>query len=60
VIAATVVGDSLSYLATADSVTVASEPTTDDPGWTDVADGSLVLATATSIDVRPLIGRAAP
>jgi glutamine amidotransferase len=53
-IAATVDGEALSYLAAAGSVTVASEPTTDEPGWVDVPDGSLVLATPTSIDVSPL------
>jgi gamma-glutamyl hercynylcysteine S-oxide hydrolase len=58
-IAATVVGDSLSYLAGGDAVTVASEPITDDPGWVDVPDGTLVLATATSVEVSPLIGKAA-
>jgi glutamine amidotransferase len=60
VIAATVSGDTLSYLATADSLVVASEPTTDDPGWIDVPDDSLVVGSLDSVvpvDVRPLIGK---
>jgi glutamine amidotransferase len=44
----------LSVRATAGAVTVASEPTDTDPGWTPVPDRHLVVATPSGCDVRPL------
>jgi hypothetical protein len=35
-------------------VVVASEPGDDEPGWTEVPDGSLVTATARQVSVAPL------
>lgn len=57
VIAATAAGDSLCYRQAADSVVVASEPGDDEPGWVEVPDGSLLTATFTGVDVKPLDGR---
>lgn len=57
VIAATAAGDSLCYRQAADSVVVASEPGDDEPGWVEVPDGSLLTATITGVDVKPLDGR---
>jgi glutamine amidotransferase len=37
-----------------DGVVVASEPYDDEPGWADVPDGSLVVATAGDVRVSPL------
>jgi gamma-glutamyl hercynylcysteine S-oxide hydrolase len=54
VIAATASGDTLCYRRTAGSVTVASEPCDDDAGWIDVPDGSVLLATAEEVSVRPV------
>jgi dimethylhistidine N-methyltransferase/ergothioneine biosynthesis protein EgtC len=53
-IAATAAGDSLCYLAGSDGVVVASEPADDRPGWIDVPDGSVLEATAGSVQVRPI------
>lgn len=44
VIAATTYGEPISYLAGGGSVRVASEPDTADPGWTEVPEGSLLVA----------------
>jgi glutamine amidotransferase len=55
-IAATAVGQSLWYRRMTDSVVVASEPSDDGPGWTEVADRSLVSASAARISIRPLAG----
>ncbi len=53
-IAATTYGDTLFYRADAHSVTVASEPSDDSPGWTQVADGQLLTAVRGKVDLRPL------
>lgn len=61
-IAATAYGHSLSYRtwdgAGGSAVLVASEPDDADPGWTDVPDGSLLVATlvatAADVDITPL------
>ncbi len=45
---------SLSVRATGDAVTVTSEPTDDEPGWTAVPDRSLVVAAPSTVDIRPL------
>jgi dimethylhistidine N-methyltransferase/ergothioneine biosynthesis protein EgtC len=54
-IAATAAGDSLCYRAGACGVVVASEPGDDEPGWTEVPDGSVVEVTAGSVLVRPIV-----
>jgi glutamine amidotransferase len=36
------------------AVTVASEPIDDDPAWVAVPDHSIVVATKTTVDIRPL------
>src|SRR5205823_13780613 len=54
VIAATAAGDTLCYRASGQAVVVASEPGDDEPGWTEVPDGSLVTATAQHVSVAPL------
>jgi glutamine amidotransferase len=60
VISATTAGDTLCYRATGPgapggpSVVVASEPGDDEPGWTEVADNSVLTATVDAVDVRPL------
>ncbi|MFJ6216020.1 ergothioneine biosynthesis protein EgtC [Streptomyces sp. NPDC092296] len=57
VIAATTWGDTLFHrLEPGRCVLVASEPGDDRPGWTPVPDGSLLLATADAVTVRPLAG----
>jgi gamma-glutamyl hercynylcysteine S-oxide hydrolase len=53
-IAATAAGDSLCYRHRARDVVVASEPSDDEPGWTDVPDGSVVEATVAGVAIRPL------
>ncbi|HEV2376139.1 MAG TPA: ergothioneine biosynthesis protein EgtC [Streptosporangiaceae bacterium] len=53
-IAATAAGDTLCYRVRDGGVTVASEPSDDAPGWTDVADGSLLTATPAGAEVSPL------
>jgi gamma-glutamyl hercynylcysteine S-oxide hydrolase len=75
-IAATACGDTLWYRSTepslpgrgaAASVTVASEPDDDGPGWTEVPDRHVLTATPSQVSVRPLgdlspapSGRASP
>jgi gamma-glutamyl hercynylcysteine S-oxide hydrolase len=56
VIAATAAGDSLCYRRDEAGVVVASEPSDDGDGWRDVPDGSVLLATAQQVTVRPLAG----
>jgi glutamine amidotransferase len=53
-IAATTYGDTLFFRADARSVTVASEPCDDSPGWTEVTDGQLLTAVPGKVDIRPL------
>jgi glutamine amidotransferase len=54
-VAATAYGDTLWYRqSTAASVTVASEPDDDGPGWTEVPDRHVLTATRTQVHVRPL------
>ncbi len=57
-IVATAYGDTLVYRVGPGSVVVASEPYDDEPGWADVPDGSLLVATLTETDgdvsVEPL------
>jgi glutamine amidotransferase len=54
-IAATTWGDTLSWRADHRGVLVASEPSDDDAGWTDVADRSLVLASPDGVTVTDLM-----
>jgi gamma-glutamyl hercynylcysteine S-oxide hydrolase len=57
VIGATAAGDTLCYRAGGPGgagVLVASEPGDDEPGWTDVPEGSVLTATADGVEVRPL------
>jgi gamma-glutamyl hercynylcysteine S-oxide hydrolase len=53
VIAATAAGDTLWYLS-GPAVVVASEPGDDEPGWTEVPDGSAVTATPGRVSVTEL------
>ena len=53
-VAATAWGDSLCWRADADGVVVASEPYDDGPGWNDVPDRSLLVATPDGVHVTPL------
>jgi len=53
---ATTWGDTLSYLASAAGVVVASEPYDDDPQWVDVPDRHLLDVTGDGIAVIPLEG----
>jgi glutamine amidotransferase len=53
-IAATCWGTSLCWRVLAEGVVVASEPYDDDPGWVDVPDGSLLVATPAGVQVEPL------
>jgi glutamine amidotransferase len=64
VISATAAGDTLCYRATGPAgparpagpaVVVASEPGDDEPGWTEVPEGSVLTATADAVEVRPLM-----
>jgi glutamine amidotransferase len=58
VIAATAAGDTLFYRRSpAAAVVVASEPGDDQPGWTEVPDGSVVIATPQQVSVAELAGR---
>jgi glutamine amidotransferase len=41
-------------------VVVASEPGDDEPGWTEVPDGSLVTTTARQVNVAPLAAPGIP
>jgi len=60
VISATAAGDTLCYRAAGrhtpagPGVVVASEPGDDEPGWTEVPEGSVLTATADAVEVRPL------
>jgi gamma-glutamyl hercynylcysteine S-oxide hydrolase len=58
VIAATTWGDVLGYRAGPAGVLVASEPPDDEPGWTDLPDRTLLLATRDGVELRPLTGPA--
>lgn len=51
---ATVWGDTLSVLISADGVAVASEPYDDDPGWRDIPDRSLIIATPDGVAVTDI------
>jgi glutamine amidotransferase len=57
---ATAGGHALSARAGQRSVLVCSEPLDDEPGWQPVPDGTLVLAGAGLLKLRPLGGAAAP
>jgi gamma-glutamyl hercynylcysteine S-oxide hydrolase len=53
-VAATTWGDTLSWRADRRGVVVASEPFDDEPGWHDVPDRSLLIATPDGVRVTPL------
>ena len=53
-IAATTVGNSLYVLTAPGHIVVASEPHDDDPGWRQVPDRHLLVATEDSVSVTPL------
>lgn len=53
-IAATAAGDTLWYRRAGESVTVASEPSDDGPGWTEVPDRQVLTAAPAEVAVRPL------
>lgn len=53
-VTATAWGDTLSTCRRETGVLVASEPSDDEPGWSDVPDRSLVCATADALSVTPL------
>ena len=65
-VAATACGDTLWYRPSGEgegegegaSVTVASEPSDDEPGWTEVPDRHLLTGTARGVLVRPLAASA--
>jgi gamma-glutamyl hercynylcysteine S-oxide hydrolase len=57
-IAATAAGDTLCYRVAGGAVVVASEPSDDQGGWTDVADRSVLTATVAGASVAPLPGPA--
>jgi glutamine amidotransferase len=54
VITATAAGDTLCYRVADHAVVVASEPGDDEPGWTEVPDGSVVTATPQQVSVAEL------
>ena len=60
VISATAAGNTLCYRAAGPhppagpGVVVASEPGDDEPGWTEVPEGSVLTATADAVEVHPL------
>jgi gamma-glutamyl hercynylcysteine S-oxide hydrolase len=58
-IAATTAGNSLWYRHAGGAVTVASEPSDGDPGWTEVPDRQVLTATPSHVTVRPLSSMAA-
>jgi glutamine amidotransferase len=60
VIAATAVGDTLFYRRRDDAVLVASEPGDDEPGWAEVPDGSVVVATPQHVSVTGLADASPP
>jgi glutamine amidotransferase len=53
-IVATTAGDTLWYRRADDGVTVASEPSDDEPGWTEVPNRQLLSAEPSRVTVRPL------
>jgi gamma-glutamyl hercynylcysteine S-oxide hydrolase len=53
-IAATTAGDTLWCRHADGAVTVASEPSDDEPGWTEVPDRQVLTATPSDVTVRPL------
>jgi glutamine amidotransferase len=53
-VAATACGDTLWYRRSPGTVTVASEPDDDGPGWTEVPDRHVLTATPALADARPL------
>ena len=55
VIAGTAAGHTLYYRRTPESVTVASEPGDDEPGWIEIPRGALVTATPGQVSVTPLL-----
>jgi gamma-glutamyl hercynylcysteine S-oxide hydrolase len=65
-VAATACGDTLWYrrrgeaMRASASLTVASEPSDDEPGWTEVPDRHLLAATAGEVNVQPLARAPAP
>lgn len=58
-VAATAAGDTLCHRRADGGVTVASEPSDDEPGWADVPDRHLLTAGPDGVTVRPL-GEAIP
>jgi gamma-glutamyl hercynylcysteine S-oxide hydrolase len=59
-IAATTYGHALSIRRTAGSVLVSSEPLDDDPAWTPVPDGRLVVTTASTVELSLLPSESSP
>jgi glutamine amidotransferase len=54
-LAGTAVGESLWYLpGPRESLTVASEPYDDGPGWRQVPDGQVITGDATHVELAPL------
>jgi gamma-glutamyl hercynylcysteine S-oxide hydrolase len=53
-VVATAAGDTLWYRQADGSVTVASEPGDDEPGWTEVPDRQVLTATPAGVSVQPL------
>lgn len=53
-IAATAAGDTLCWRTGPAGVVVASEPFDDNPGWHDVPDNSVLVATQTHVDIRSI------
>ena len=53
-ITATTAGDTLWYQRAGGAVTVASEPSDDEPGWTQVPDRQVLTAVPSRVTVRPL------
>ncbi|WP_426997484.1 ergothioneine biosynthesis protein EgtC [Pseudarthrobacter sp. N5] len=53
-IAATAAGDTLCWRTVPGGVIVASEPFDDGPGWHDVPDNSVLTATNSHVDIRPI------
>jgi glutamine amidotransferase len=60
VIAATAAGDTLFYRRREGAVLVTSEPGDDEPGWTEVPDGSVLTATPQQISVTGLAEASLP